>query len=668
MRTVTLEFLRHGPRHGHLLSPLARYMALCGSHEPADVSVPFDHSELLTRLRTLLYKDSQETRELQLADTARAMSKVLAAVPGLVADLADSCGAAEPGPIHLRIIFNANELALLPFELANAASAFPGAGQSLALQPQVPLCITREVRQAGWGAVEWPRAPRILFAASSAGGEIPVKQHLLVFRQALEPWMYHYEDDTERQKRLDEHLTFLPMASVEGLLEACGSGEYTHVHLLAHGVPMDRDDGRRYGLALHGTQDPNTMDVVDGTRLATLLRPNWKGKIQKLVRPAVVTLAACDAGNVGSVIGAGASIAHSLHEAGIPLVVASQFPLSFGGSVVMTQVLYEGLLSGTDPRLLLIDVRRQLKVRVRGTHDWASVVAYASLPADFDPQLARVRFDRASRSIEAALNYADRLTLATSDLLSSTPKGAKRRQTSMATTDSEKTLDTAKGKLRQAMDRMKAVRDSNLVDQSQIHGYLASAEKRKAEIFWRAPRDSSEYPYEPLAALEQSRVHYRKSFEADRSQSWALVQTMVLTVALEGASKLNPDEMTLARLLSVEDTNSDDKRRRAWAYGNLLELRLLSELYLSVQPAAAIPSGELPWEGNVDELVRAVGVDAAEVHSTRRQLQRWVEFFPSVRDQTAQRQKPPVKEQQWSNATTMAGNMFARMPEPPQFS
>src|SRR5258708_31987563 len=99
MRTVTLEFLRHGTAHGHLLSPLARYMALCGSHEPADVSVPFDHSELLTRLRTLLYKDSQETRELQLADTARAMSKVLAAVPGLVADLADSCGAAQPGPI-----------------------------------------------------------------------------------------------------------------------------------------------------------------------------------------------------------------------------------------------------------------------------------------------------------------------------------------------------------------------------------------------------------------------------------------------------------------------------------------------------------------------------------------------------------------------------------------
>ena len=66
--------------------------------------------------------------------------------------------------------------------------------------------------------------------------------------------------------------------------------------------------------------------------------------------PTVVTIAACDSGSVGSGVGAGASIAHALHEAGIPLVVASQFPQSFAGSVVMTEVLYEGLRRGATPQ------------------------------------------------------------------------------------------------------------------------------------------------------------------------------------------------------------------------------------------------------------------------------------------------------------------------------
>ncbi|MCK7492772.1 MAG: hypothetical protein MZW92_15495 [Comamonadaceae bacterium] len=54
----------------------------------------------------------------------------------------------------------------------------------------------------------------------------------------------------------------------------------------------------------------------------------------------VVSLASCNSGNVGSVAGAGASIAHALHEAGIPMVVAGQFPAlvrrlgAAGGSAV----------------------------------------------------------------------------------------------------------------------------------------------------------------------------------------------------------------------------------------------------------------------------------------------------------------------------------------------
>ena len=668
MRTVTLEFLRHGTPHGHLLSPLARYMALCGNHEPADVSVPFDHSELVARLRALLYKDSDESRELQLAETARAMSNVLGAVPGLVAELADSGGAEEPGPTHLRIIFNANELALLPFELANAANAFPGAGQPLALQPQVPMCITREVRRPAGASLEWPRTPRVLFAASSAGGDIPFVIQKLRLEAAIEPWLFHYQDgdDAEKQKRIGEHLTILENVTVQGLLDACASGSYTHVHLLAHGVPINKDTGRRYGIALH-SDIQNLPDIVDGARLATLLRPNRKGKIQNLVRPTVVTLAVCNAAstvadkaNAGQAIGAGASIAHALHECGIPLVVASQFPLSFEGANTMVDVMYEGLLSGADPRLLLIDLRRQLRVRVHQNHDWASVVAYASFPANLDRQLAQVRFARASRSIEAALNHADRATMSMSKLLSKrksttdpTPTGT--------TQDREALLTKAREKLRQATDRMQSVLDSPFASKALVHGLLASAHKRKSEMFWRAAT-RPEYKDEAVTALERSRWHYRKSFDADRAEIWATVQAQVLAAALDGPDVLKPDETNLARLLSLADAHAEDKARRAWAHGNLLELRLLQVLI-----PAANPGMVQKWEDNADELVRAVGAEAAEVHSTRRQLSRWVEFFPGIRGEVATR-KGQVLESSWQEASALAGEMFARLPEPPAFS
>ena len=46
---------------------------------------------------------------------------------------------------------------------------------------------------------------------------------------------------------------------------------------------------------------------------------------------------------------------------------------------------------GQDPRTLLNDVRWQLKMKLPKTHDWASIVAYASVPSDFPDQLIKTR-------------------------------------------------------------------------------------------------------------------------------------------------------------------------------------------------------------------------------------------------------------------------------------
>src|SRR5262249_54025259 len=137
----------------------------------------------------------------------------------------------------------------------------------------------------------------------------------------------------------------------------------------------------------------------------------YRADNEEVVRPpAVVTLAVCHGASQGSVVGAGASVAHALHEGGIPLVVASQFPLSFAASVLMVEVLYEGLLWGGDPRRVLNDLRAQLRSRLRDTHDWASLVAYAALPDNFDDQLLEVRLEQLRRSSARSVIFVDRLS------------------------------------------------------------------------------------------------------------------------------------------------------------------------------------------------------------------------------------------------------------------
>ena len=87
MRTITLELLRHGPPHNQLLSPLTEYLALCENHSAVTLRVPFEHNQMLYRLRALSYQMGEEPREFQVTDTARALADLLAKIPGLTAGL-----------------------------------------------------------------------------------------------------------------------------------------------------------------------------------------------------------------------------------------------------------------------------------------------------------------------------------------------------------------------------------------------------------------------------------------------------------------------------------------------------------------------------------------------------------------------------------------------------
>ncbi|HEV2131405.1 MAG TPA: CHAT domain-containing protein [Longimicrobiaceae bacterium] len=677
MRTITLELLRHGPAHNQLLSPLTPYLALCENHAAVTLHVPFEHNQFLHRLSALNYRNSLESRDFQLSDTARAVGEILGMIPGLTAESNKQDG--TPGALtHLRLILSASELALLPFELALAPSGFPGAGQPMALQPQMPLCITREIRRVPGELLQWPTQPRILFVAASPPGvgSIPLESHLLALRRAIVPWVKFFRegDNAMREKRLAEHLVFLPDASVEAIEEKCASEVFTHVHILAHGVERPENYDTRFFLALHNPRDPDQVDYISGSRLATALRASQRPDARGLSRPAVVTLASCNSGSIGSVAGAGASIAHALHEAGIPMVVAGQFPLSFEGSVRLVECLYEGMLWGTDPRPLLYDLRRRLYAQFPEAHDWGSLTAYVSLPPDFDQQLSEIKIGQAMRSIDAAMNHADETTRRAYEQV----RPGRRSATPTADTeeDDKVLLDVAQDKMKAARKRLEKLLEYLPEKKSRIHGLLASTDKRHAEILHSASKISSidsatreRHASNSLGLLRKARDHYWDAFVLDRSKSWAVVQFLSLACVLnrlkqpaadnppppsepvvsappadepglevpprEHAGKIRPERdlgalWSLARHLSLYDHHSDDRQIKAWGHGNLMELYLLSLIMERREDWPDENTARSRALEHADSLIDIAGRLSFEVYSTRRQIFRYVQWFAEI--------------------------------------
>lgn len=658
MRTITLELLRHGPAHNQLLSPLTPYLALCENHAAITLHVPFEHNQFLHRLSALGYRLKDESRLFQLHDTAKVLGEILSEIPGLTAESNKENHGGEH-LTHLRLIISASELALLPFELALSPNGLPGAGQHLLLQSQMPICLTREIRRVPGAQVQWPKAPKILFIAAAPPevGAIPLESHLLILRRLINPWIKYYdEDDVEkRRQRVAEHLHVLPGASIEVIEDTCASSNYTHIHILAHGVEVKENYDTRFALALHDARDPEKTDYISGARLATALRATHRSDNQGLSMPVVVTLASCYSGNVGSVAGAGASIAHALHEAGIPMVVAGQFPLSFEGSVRLVECLYDGLLWGTDPRPLLYDLRRRLYAQFQKNHDWASLIAYVSLPADFDKQLQDMQIDQAMHSINAAMNHADEATRKLFRRISS-------GESQQATDEDKRVLvEGAWHKIEEAKKKLERLLQCIPSQSLHISCLLASTEKRQAEVLYAAAESSlldektrNRYENDYKELLRRARDHYWDSFLLDRSDSWAVVQYLSLTLTLQKSglfqksaslpdeaeqldetgkerAEKNPEALwSLAHLLSLYDLNSRKRDLRIWAHGNLIELYLLSLAMKADNNRPKPEEAEYRALQYADALVDIAGRNSFEVYSTRRQILRYIEWFGMI--------------------------------------
>jgi hypothetical protein len=403
IKLVHVEFLRAGPAYNQLLSPLTEYLAISGDSGAGVVSVPYEHAVFERRLKELRYETGAPAdRQAMLHATGVEMGRILGSVPGLPGALA-----IDPNHtgtlIHLRITLSASELALLPFEVAKVPVSQATSGESwLSIQTRPPVCVTRNIRTVSPEGVVWPDRPRILFITGDPDN-VPYAEHRAVLLQAIQPFQYPGRDDLARAENSDRNqygdlLTILINPTLTQVVRECRESQYTHIHVLAHG---DLSDTSRDSFGLVLRADDGSADVVSGEQFASALTSVGDDRIH---RPTVVTLATCDSGNVGTVVVPGASFAHALHQSGIPLVIASQFPLSKEGSIPFAETLYKGLLWGKNPLVLLQQLRSELHARYTSTwHDWASLVVYEALPQAWSEQLDALRYAQTRRAINAVL-------------------------------------------------------------------------------------------------------------------------------------------------------------------------------------------------------------------------------------------------------------------------
>jgi beta-lactamase superfamily II metal-dependent hydrolase len=618
IRLVHVEFLRSGPPHNQLLSPLTQYLAIAGDSGAGVVTVPYEQAEFSRRLKQLRYESGEaEDRLAMLHSTGVEMGKILGSVPGLPGALATDPN--QQGTlIQLRITLSASELAMLPFELAKApVSSTSTAENWLSIQTRPPVCVTRNIRTVSPEGVIWPDRPRILFISGDEDN-VPYREHREVLVKAIQPFRYPGdEDETEPdpdddRQQFGDLLTILKNPSLSEVFRECRKIEYTHVHILTHGDISDTSPDA-YGLVLRGAND--STEVVSGDQFASALTSVGAGRIH---RPTVVTVASCDSGNVGTVIMPGASFAHALHQAGIPLVVASQFPLSKEGSIPLAATMYEGLLWGGNPLVLLQQLRAELHARYTSNwHDWASLVVYEALPQALADQLETLRYFQTKRAISAVLERIDRAVKQSS-------KDAK-----ISLKDLDADVESVVGRL-----------PLNGPYAAECVGIRASSRKRLAQAAFKLATQAPSGWRDPYDLLDEAHLDYQRAARAllviaagpaqrVATLHWVLVQ--VESMALILGRDADEGRWTAARLSAQMYLEHPATEERAWAYASLAELYLIRLGDPDLLPERRKAFSEYAVD-HVKELARLYPRrDEFPVRSTRAQFSRYVDWWGTPR-------------------------------------
>jgi hypothetical protein len=591
-RTVTIDFVRDGKPDGVPLSPRTKYIALCGEHPSVKAAFSLDQSAVVAQLAKRV--KGPAARKESTSELGSAVTKFLANVKGWRRD------PNAEGFVHLRLVFSQRELGLLPFELLRRDLDAP----PLLIDESEQTILTRELRHGPRVAYRWPsiggetsRAPRVLFAWASSTAPVLYEAHEQALKRALEPWA------RPRPRTLDpdyrELLTTIGDTSLERIEREFGRRAFSHVHLVAHGVPLNAWRGPSFGIALRGDEHGRPVVVRAGELVGALTaqsedRPRC---------PSVVTLGSCDSAHMGDVAAAESSVAHALHGKGLPFVIGLQFGINSKASAKIFGELYRRILLGEDPRISMFYARKTAHGIAEAGDDWASMVAYASFPDDLAAQASRNALSAVIGTLDAATAWADEAIAQ----------------------KSKEGMKIARDRAHDALDRLdalergwKACGGTDRSWRAEHLGARGSAYKRRAELAHRWDEPFVEW-------LKKAREAYREAFDVEVSNHWVGVQSLAITAMLAGDLSSERQRWTVCEYIALLQTESKNDGERAWAHGSLVELYLLEPL-LAPHNSPSGPILDVACERALPHLLklRAIGKgDGRYVPATKRQLMRY---------------------------------------------
>ncbi|RKG89313.1 SAVED domain-containing protein [Corallococcus terminator] len=332
-----------------------QYLVEVGKGRSAPVSFDWSNQEIRNALE---FWDRLEPGSKVMEGLVRCLQDFLRGSdwPAAEKQIEDALKASPPRPVHLVIqTKNAEELNYLPWELLRLR----GSEKRLVALDDCHIqyeCLPSPPRDP-----LRPLTGRILFAYSSAGGAVPASAHINAIRDACDGTQILFDP---KQDVLSE----VSRASLVRKLEE-KDRPVTVLHLLCHGT---RVGGSAYGLSFSSVDSPAESEHIDAREFQDLI---FSGRRASSLR--LVTLCSCQGGDSGEPANLVGSMASMLHSREIPAVIASRMPLMCEGSVILTEVLYDGLLQQRkNLRTALSEARKKLRTQTK-YRDWLSLQLYA---------------------------------------------------------------------------------------------------------------------------------------------------------------------------------------------------------------------------------------------------------------------------------------------------
>jgi hypothetical protein len=281
----------------------------------------------------------------------------------------------------------------------------------------------------------------------------------------------------------------------------------------------------------------------------------------------------------------------------------------------MTEFMYPRLLRGDDPRRVLYELRRNLHMTADDNHDWASLVCYASVPEDFDDQVAAYFEAQTRLAINVQMGKTDAVVEGRAPIEVHDDEQPKAKEAMI-----EDALDRAESLLDAWANRLpkgKSMQERG--QRTSCFGIKGSVLKRFGLIYCEDNK-----PELGREIFRKAHKAYRKAMSEwatdGEGYHWTATQYLCLSAILNEAK--DEDTLNLSRRFAERDLADPDvdNESRAWAHGTLAELELLSLWHGPKKPD--IKDKVLQ---HCDEIIKLTGLESFQTESTRRHFQRYAE-------------------------------------------